>query len=73
MIDRFSWVAIYPEIVLLVMGCVIALIDLLDNSKRRISAYVLSLLTLLGVLDGGLSLPPLTPRSGGAVPRKKPS
>ena len=49
MIDRFSWVAIYPEIVLLVMGCVIALIDLLDNSKRRISAYVLSLLTLLGV------------------------
>ena len=49
MIDRFSWVAIYPEIVLLIMACVIALIDLLDNSKRRISAYVLSLLTLLGV------------------------
>ena len=31
------------------------------------------LLTLLGVPDGRLSLPPLTPRSAGAVPRKKPS
>jgi len=30
MIDRFSWVAIYPEIVLLVMACVIALADLHD-------------------------------------------
>ena len=30
MIDRFSWIAIYPEIVLLVMACVIALTDLLD-------------------------------------------
>ena len=49
MIDRFSWVAIYPEIVLLVMACVIALIDLLDHSPRRTSAYVLALLTLLGV------------------------
>ncbi len=49
MIDRFSWVAIYPEIVLLVMACVIALIDLMDNTKGRMSAYGLSLLTLLGV------------------------
>ncbi|HOB67186.1 NADH-quinone oxidoreductase subunit NuoN [Ottowia sp.] len=49
MIDRFSWVAIYPEVVLLVMACVIALVDLLDSSSRRMPAYILSLLTLLGV------------------------
>ena len=49
MIDRFSWVAIYPEIVLLVMGCVIALVDLLDKSPRRMAAYILSVLTLVGV------------------------
>ena len=49
MIDRFSWVAIYPEIVLLVMACVIALVDLLDKSPRRMAAYLLSVLTLLGV------------------------
>ena len=34
MIDRFSWIAFYPEIVLLVMACVIALVDLLDKSQR---------------------------------------
>ena len=49
MIDRFSWIAIYPEIVLLVMACVIALVDLLDKSQRRMPAYILSVLTLLGV------------------------
>ena len=49
MIDRFSWVAIYPELVLLVMSCVIVLVDLLDKSTRRMPAYVLSVLTLLGV------------------------
>ena len=49
MIDRFSWVAIYPEIVLLVMACVIALVDLLDKGPRRMAAYILSVLTLLGV------------------------
>ena len=49
MIDRFSWIAIYPEIVLLVMACVIALTDLLDKSQRRMGAYILSVLTLLAV------------------------
>lgn len=49
MIDKFSWMAIYPEIVLLLMACVIALVDLLDKSPRRMAAHVLSLLTLLGV------------------------
>jgi len=48
MIDRFSWVAVYPQIVLLVMACVIALIDLFDGGKRR-RAYLLSILTLLVV------------------------
>jgi NADH-quinone oxidoreductase subunit N len=54
MIDRFSWVAIYPEIVLLVMACAIALLDLFDRSRGRTVAYVLSLLTLLvlAVLTG---------------------
>jgi NADH-quinone oxidoreductase subunit N len=28
MIDKISWITIYPEIVLLVMTCVIALVDL---------------------------------------------
>ena len=47
MIDKFSWVAIYPEAVLLVMACAIALLDLFDRSRGRIVAYVLSLLTLV--------------------------
>ena len=49
MIDRFSWIAVYPEIVLLVMACVITLVDLLDKSPRRMAAYILSVLTLLAV------------------------
>jgi NADH-quinone oxidoreductase subunit N len=42
-------VAVYPQIVLLVMACVIALADLFDSSKRRSTAYLLSILTLLVV------------------------
>ena len=49
MMDRFSWMAIYPEIVLLVMACVIALVDLLDKSRRRTASYALSVLTLLAL------------------------
>ncbi|MFV0680587.1 NADH-quinone oxidoreductase subunit NuoN [Ottowia sp.] len=54
MIDKFSWMAIYPEILLLVMACVIALMDLMDHSRRRMPAYVLSVMTLavLAVLTG---------------------
>ena len=54
MIDRFSWVAIYPEIVLLVMACAIALLDLFARRRGRTVAYVLSILTLvvLAVLTG---------------------
>lgn len=46
MIDNISWLSIYPEIVLLVMGCVIALVDLGIKSVRRTGTYVLTLLTL---------------------------
>jgi len=54
MIDNISWLAIYPEILLLVMTCVIALADLGMNSPRRTGTYVLSILTLvvLAVLQG---------------------
>ena len=46
MIDNISWLAIYPEIVLLVMACVIALVDLGVKSPRRTATYVLTMLTL---------------------------
>ena len=46
MIDKLSWVAAYPEIVLLVMTCVIALVDLGVRSPQRQLTYVLTLLTL---------------------------
>jgi NADH-quinone oxidoreductase subunit N len=46
MIDKLSWISVYPEIVLLVMACVIALVDLGVKSARRTGTYVLSLLTL---------------------------
>ena len=54
MIDNISWLAIYPEIVLLVMACVIALVDLAVHSPRRTATYVLTLLTLavVAVLQG---------------------
>ncbi len=46
MIDKLSWIAVYPEIVLLVMACVIALADLGVTSVRRTTTHVLTLLTL---------------------------
>ena len=49
MIDNISWLAIYPEIVLLVMACIIALVDLGVTSARRTGTYVLTMLTLLVV------------------------
>jgi NADH-quinone oxidoreductase subunit N len=54
MIDKLSWVTIYPEIVLLVMACIIALVDLSDTSPRRTRTYILTLLTLavVAVLTG---------------------
>ena len=54
MIDNISWLAIYPEVVLLVMACVIALVDLAVNSPRRTATYLLTMLTLavVAVLQG---------------------
>ena len=46
MIDKISWIAIYPEIILLIMACVIALVDLGVKSPRRTATYALTLLTL---------------------------
>ena len=49
MIDSTSWMTVYPEIVLLFMACVIALVDLLVTSPKRTVTYVLSLVSLGGV------------------------
>ena len=35
MIDKFSWISVFPEIILLVMACVIALADLAVKSPRH--------------------------------------
>jgi NADH-quinone oxidoreductase subunit N len=46
MIDKLSWIAVYPEVLLLVMACVMALADLRVSSPRRTFTYVLTLATL---------------------------
>jgi NADH-quinone oxidoreductase subunit N len=46
MIDKLSWVAAYPEILLLTMACVIALVDLAVKTPLRGGTYGLTLLTL---------------------------
>ncbi|WP_137918895.1 NADH-quinone oxidoreductase subunit NuoN [Hydrogenophaga sp. 2FB] len=54
MIDKLSWVAAYPEILLLTMACVIALVDLGVKTPLRGATYGLTLLTLavIAVLQG---------------------
>jgi len=47
-----NWLAVYPEIFLLVMACVVALADLFVTDPRRTPTHVLALLTLIGV--GGM-------------------
>ncbi len=49
MIDTLSWLAIYPELILLVMASAILLVDLGVQSARRGTTYVLTLLTLAWV------------------------
>jgi NADH-quinone oxidoreductase subunit N len=49
MMDNTSWMTIYPEIVLLVMACVIALADLFVKSPKRTATYALTLVSLGGV------------------------
>ncbi len=46
MIDKLSWIAVYPDMVLMVMACVIALLDLGIKSAMRGTTYVFTLLTL---------------------------
>lgn len=46
MIDDLSWVVAYPEILLLIMACVIALVDLGVKTPLRGVTHILSLLTL---------------------------
>jgi len=49
MMDNSSWMTMYPEIVLLVMACVVTLADLFVKSPQRTATYVLTLLSLGGV------------------------
>lgn len=46
MIDNLSWVVAYPEILLLIMACVIALVDLGVKTPLRGATHALTLLTL---------------------------
>ena len=46
MIDKLSWIAIYPDIFLLVMACAILLGDLWVTTPRRTGTYIATLLTL---------------------------
>jgi len=47
MIDNYSWITVLPEIILLTMACVIALVDLYVKSPNRTATYVLTMLTLV--------------------------
>jgi NADH-quinone oxidoreductase subunit N len=46
MMDKISWITVYPEIILMVMTCVIALIDLGVKTSHRGITYGLTLMTL---------------------------
>jgi NADH-quinone oxidoreductase subunit N len=46
MIDKLSLIAVYPEMLLLIMACVIALFDLSVKSRTRTATYVVTMLTL---------------------------
>ena len=46
MIEKLSWIAVFPEMILCVMACAITLIDLGVKSRLRTTTYVLTLLTL---------------------------
>ena len=42
-----NWIAVYPEIFLLVMACVVMLVDVFFRDPQHRAAYVLSVITLL--------------------------
>ena len=58
MIDHLSWIAIAPQLLLLVMVCVIAIYDLFLKSPQRHATHYLTLLTLAGAafLTGSAAL-----------------
>jgi len=49
MIDKLSWITIYPEVILLAMASVIAILDLGVSSPRRTATYLLTVITLVVV------------------------
>ncbi|QDL54922.1 NADH-quinone oxidoreductase subunit NuoN [Rhodoferax aquaticus] len=49
MIDKISWFTAFPEIILLVMACFIAIMDLWVKSPQRGLTYAVTVLTLLVV------------------------
>ena len=58
-----NWLAVYPELVLLVMACVVALVDLWVKHPRRTPTYLLTQATLAVVavmhwlyFDGGFTI-----------------
>lgn len=63
MIKDMNWLAVYPELVLLVMACVVAMVDLWVTDPKRTPTYWLTQLTLavVGVMhlvyfDAGLTV-----------------
>ncbi len=56
MIDLSSWISISPEVILLVMTCVISLVDLGVQSPRRTVTFALTVVTLLVVSGLEISL-----------------
>jgi NADH-quinone oxidoreductase subunit N len=61
--NDMNWIAVYPEMVLLGMTCLIALLDLFSTSPKRTATYLLSLATLavvatlhLAYFNGGFTL-----------------
>jgi len=46
MIDEISWMAIAPEVALLVMACVVALVDLFVTDERRLMTFMLAMISL---------------------------
>ncbi|WP_251973716.1 NADH-quinone oxidoreductase subunit NuoN [Sphaerotilus microaerophilus] len=49
MMNAMNWLAVYPEILLLVMACVVALVDLFVTDPRRTPTYLLTLASLAAV------------------------
>lgn len=49
MIDKLSWISLLPEILLLIMACVIALLDLGVKTPRRTLTYAMTMMTLAAV------------------------